>query len=100
MVVDASRTTSEPASLTVLAHRYGAGAPRVVELIRRTKGCTSPIRLVGESIAASASSGERGLPRWTPTLRSTRRPGVSAKCIPASAGSARRREARRRRSGA
>jgi hypothetical protein len=29
-----------------------------VELIRRTRGCTSPIRLVGESIVASASSGE------------------------------------------
>jgi hypothetical protein len=42
----------------VLTRRYGAGAPRVVELIRRTRGCTPPIRLVGESIAASASSGE------------------------------------------
>jgi hypothetical protein len=42
----------------VLTRRYGAGAPRVVELIRRTGGCTSPIRLVGESIAASASTGE------------------------------------------
>jgi hypothetical protein len=58
MVVDASRTTFAPASLAVLTRRYGAGAPRVVELIRRTRGCTSPIRLVGESIAASASSGE------------------------------------------
>ena len=58
MVVDVSRTTFEPASLAVLTRRYGAGAPRVVELIRRTRGCTSPIRLVGESIAASASSGE------------------------------------------
>jgi hypothetical protein len=58
MVVDASRTTFEPASLAVLTRRYGAGAPHVVELIRRTRGCTSPIRLVGESIAASASSGE------------------------------------------
>jgi hypothetical protein len=46
-----------PASLAVLAHRYGAGAPAVVELIRRTGGCTSPIRLEGESVAVSARSG-------------------------------------------
>ena len=58
MLVAASRPASQPASLAVLTRRYGAGAPRVVELIRRTGGCTSPIRLVGESIAASASSGE------------------------------------------
>ncbi len=58
MLVAASRPASTPASLAVLTRRYGAGAPRVVELIRRTGGCTSPIRLVGESIAASASSGE------------------------------------------
>jgi hypothetical protein len=45
-----------PASLAVLAHRYGAGAPRVVELIRRTGGCTSPIRLEGESVALLAGS--------------------------------------------
>jgi hypothetical protein len=41
----------------VLAHRYGAGAPAVVELIRRTGGCTSPIRLEGESVAVEARSG-------------------------------------------
>jgi hypothetical protein len=41
----------------VLAHRYGAGAPAVVELIRRTGGCTSPIRLEGESVAVSAGTG-------------------------------------------
>jgi hypothetical protein len=45
-----------PASLAVLAHRYGAGAPAVVDLIRRTGGCTSPIRLEGESVALSAST--------------------------------------------
>ena len=54
MVVDASRTTFEPAPLAVLHRRYGAGAPAVVELIRRTGGCTSPIRLEGESVAFSA----------------------------------------------
>jgi hypothetical protein len=58
VLVAASRPASQPASLAVLTRRYGAGAPRVVELIRRTGGCTSPIRLVGESIAASASTGE------------------------------------------
>ena len=47
----------EPASLAVLTRRYGAGAPAVVELIRRTGGCTSPIRLQGESVAVSARSG-------------------------------------------
>ena len=57
MVVDASRTTFEPAPLAVLHRRYGAGAPAVVELIRRTGGCTSPIRLEGESVAFSAGSG-------------------------------------------
>jgi hypothetical protein len=41
----------------VLTRRYGAGAPTVVELIRRTGGCTSPIRLQGESIAVSGRSG-------------------------------------------
>jgi hypothetical protein len=41
----------------VLAHRYGAGAPAVVELIRRTGGCTSPIRLEGGSVAFSARTG-------------------------------------------
>jgi hypothetical protein len=46
-----------PAPLAVLAHRYGAGAPAVVELIRRTGGCTSPIRLEGESVAVSARTG-------------------------------------------
>jgi hypothetical protein len=49
---------SEPASLAVLSARYGAGAPALVEMIRRTGGCTSPIRLEGESVAALASSGE------------------------------------------
>jgi hypothetical protein len=44
-------------SLTVLSRLYGAGAPAVVELIRRTGGCTSPIRLEGESIAISARTG-------------------------------------------
>ncbi len=57
MVVDASRTTFEPAALAVLSRLYGAGAPAVVELIRRTGGCTSPIRLAGESVAVSARSG-------------------------------------------
>jgi hypothetical protein len=57
MLVATSRTTFEPASLAVLTHRYGAGAPAVVELIRRTGGCTSPIRLEGESVAVSAGSG-------------------------------------------
>jgi hypothetical protein len=47
----------EPASLAVLSRRYGAGAPAVVELIRRTGGCTSPIRLEGESVALSARTG-------------------------------------------
>ena len=56
MVVPASRSVVAPASLAVLAHRYGAGAPAVVELIRRTGGCTSPIRLEGESVAVSAVS--------------------------------------------
>jgi hypothetical protein len=41
----------------VLTRRYGAGAPAVVELIGRTGGCTSPIRLEGESVAISAGSG-------------------------------------------
>ena len=57
MVVAASPAPVEPASLAVLSRRYGAGAPAVVELIRRTGGCTSPIRLEGESIAVSARSG-------------------------------------------
>jgi hypothetical protein len=57
MVVPASPSLAEPAPLAVLAHRYGAGAPAVVELIRRTGGCTSPIRLEGESVALSARSG-------------------------------------------
>ena len=46
-----------PASLAVLARRYGAGAPAVVELIRRTGGCTSPIRLEGEAVAVSGATG-------------------------------------------
>jgi hypothetical protein len=57
VIVDASRTTFEPAPLAVLHRLYGAGAPAVVELIRRTGGCTSPIRLEGESVAFSAGSG-------------------------------------------
>ncbi len=57
MVVPASPSLVEPASLAVLARRYGAGAPAVVELIRRTGGCTSPIRLEGESVAVSAGTG-------------------------------------------
>jgi hypothetical protein len=44
-------------ALAVLSRRYGAGAPAVIELIRRTGGCTSPIRLEGESVAASARTG-------------------------------------------
>jgi hypothetical protein len=51
----ASPPTLEP--LAVLARRYGAGAPAVVELIRRTGGCNSPIRLEGESVAVSARTG-------------------------------------------
>jgi hypothetical protein len=47
----------EPGSLAALTRRYGAGASAVVELIRRTGGCTSPIRLEGESVAISARSG-------------------------------------------
>jgi len=57
VVVSASPSLVEPASLAVLTRRYGAGAPAVVELIRRTGGCTAPIRLQGESVALSASSG-------------------------------------------
>ena len=57
MVPPASPSLAAPASLAVLAHRYGAGAPAVVDLIRRTGGCTSPIRLEGESVAVSAGSG-------------------------------------------
>ncbi len=57
MVPPASPSLVEPASLAVLARRYGAGAPTVVELIRRTGGCTSPIRLQGESVALSARTG-------------------------------------------
>ena len=57
MVVPASPSLAEPASLAVLARRYGAGAPAVVDLIRRTGGCTSPIRLEGESVAVSSGSG-------------------------------------------
>ena len=57
MVPPASPGLVAPASLAVLAHRYGAGAPVVVELIRRTGGCTSPIRLEGESVAVSGRSG-------------------------------------------
>jgi hypothetical protein len=57
VVPPASPSLAVPASLTVLARRYGAGAPAVVELIRRTGGCTSPIRLEGESVAFSAGSG-------------------------------------------
>jgi hypothetical protein len=55
VVGPASPAAVEP--LAVLAHRYGAGAPAVVELIRRTGGCTSPIRLEGESVAVSARTG-------------------------------------------
>jgi hypothetical protein len=57
MLVATSRTTFEPASLAVLTRRYGAGAPAVVELISRTGGCASPIRLEGESVAFSARTG-------------------------------------------
>jgi hypothetical protein len=57
MVPPASPGLDAPASLAVLAHRYGSGAPAVVELIRRTGGCTSPIRLEGESVALSARTG-------------------------------------------
>jgi hypothetical protein len=57
MVVPASPSLVEPASLAVLSRLYGAGAPAVVELIRRTGSCTSPIRLEGESVAVSARSG-------------------------------------------
>jgi hypothetical protein len=56
VVIPASPSLVEPAPLAVLARRYGAGAPAVVELIRRTGGCTSPIRLEGESVAVSARS--------------------------------------------
>jgi hypothetical protein len=55
VVVPASPSLVEP--LAVLTRLYGAGAPAVVELIRRTGGCTSPIRLQGESVAVSARSG-------------------------------------------
>ncbi len=55
MVESASLPTLEP--LAVLARRYGAGAPAVVELIRRTGGCSSPIRLEGEAVAVSARTG-------------------------------------------
>ena len=41
MVVPASLSPAEPVSLAVLARSYGASAPAVVELIRRTGGCTS-----------------------------------------------------------
>jgi len=67
VVPPASRSLAEPAPLAVLAHRYGADAPAVVELIRRTGGCTSPIRLEGESVAVSARSGAvlaRRSTRW------------------------------------
>ena len=57
MVPPASPSLAEPAQLTVLARRYGAGAPAVVELIRRTSGCASPIRLEGEAVAFSGRSG-------------------------------------------
>ena len=57
MVVPASPSLVEPAPLAVLSRRYGAGAPSVIELIRRTGGCASPIRLQGESVAVSARSG-------------------------------------------
>jgi hypothetical protein len=80
VLVATSRTTFEPASLAVLTRRYGAGAPAVVELIRRTGGCTSPIRLEGESSrsrqdgsgpgpAVDESAGSRLRPRglWQPT---------------------------------
>jgi hypothetical protein len=65
MLVATSRTTFEPASLAVLTRRYGAGAPAVVELIGRTGGCTSPIRLEGESVAVSARTGAVVARRWT-----------------------------------
>ncbi len=57
MVIAASPSLVEPASLAVLSRLYGAGAPAVVELIHQTGGCTSPIRLEGESVAVSVSSG-------------------------------------------
>jgi hypothetical protein len=57
VVAPAYRALDESASLAVLSRRYGAGAPAVVELIRRTGGCTSPIRLEGESVAVSARTG-------------------------------------------
>ncbi len=57
MAVPASPSLIEPASLAVLSRRYGAGAPSVVELIRRTGGCTSPIRFEGESVAVSSRTG-------------------------------------------
>jgi hypothetical protein len=57
VVAPAYPALDESASLAVLSRRYGAGAPAVVELIRRTGGCTSPIRLEGESVAVSARTG-------------------------------------------
>ena len=57
MIVPASPSLVEPMALAALSRRYGAGAPAVVELIRRTGGCTSPIRLEGESVAVSAGTG-------------------------------------------
>jgi hypothetical protein len=57
VVPPASQSLVEPAPLALLSRRYGARAPAVVELIRRTGGCTSPIRLEGESVAVSAGSG-------------------------------------------
>ncbi len=55
MVESASPSPLEP--LAVLSRRYGSGAPAVVELIRRTGGCTSPIRLEGDAVAVSARTG-------------------------------------------
>jgi hypothetical protein len=55
VVVRASPAGLEP--LAVLTRRYGAGASSVVELIRRTGGCSSPIHLEGESIAVAARTG-------------------------------------------
>ena len=57
MVPPAFPMLAEPVPLAVLTRRYGARAPAVVELIGRTGGCSSPIRLEGESVAVSAGSG-------------------------------------------
>jgi hypothetical protein len=51
-------TGSLPAPLGTLSARYGADAPAVLEQLKRTNECSSPIALVGERLTIDRETGE------------------------------------------